>query len=469
MNRQDIIAAADAYLEKNWPAMVQDIERLVKIESIEDLEAAAPGAPFGPGPKAALTEVLAIAEGMGFSTCDVDGYMGYADLAGAGDKQIGIIGHMDVVPAGPGWHHEPYAVTEREGFLVGRGVLDDKGPSLMALHAMKCLADLELGFNHTIRFLFGANEESGMNDVPYYRERFDDPTFLFTPDAEFPVCYGEKGGFDADITSGPISDPVIVEFEGGAATNAVPGIAHAVVRADAAALPEAERITVTDLGDGAVRIEASGKSAHASTPESGINAIELIVRYLLANDLCGDDERKFLEFQEKLLSATDGSGVGLKTEDEYFGPLTVIGGTVTMKDDRFVQTMDSRFPTSITADEITAAMREHTDPIGATFENTLLMVPFLVKPDTPEIQTLLAAYNEITGAGAEPFTMGGGTYAREFSRGASFGPEMPWLPVPDWAGGIHGPDEAVSIEQLKTAFKIYALALYDLEQLDLAQ
>ena len=69
-----------------------------------------------------------------------------------------------------------------------------------------------------------------------------------------------------------------------------------------------------------------------------------------------------------------------------------------MKDGRFVQTMDSRFPTSITADEITAAMREHTDPIGATFENTLLMVPFLVKPDTPEIQTLLAAYNEITGA-----------------------------------------------------------------------
>ena len=123
---------------------------------------------------------------MGFSTCDVDGYMGYADLAGAGDKQIGIIGHMDVVPAGPGWHHEPYAVTEKEGFLIGRGVLDDKGPSLMALHAMKCLADLGLGFNHTIRFLFGVNEESGMNDVPYYRERFVDPAFLFTPDAEFP-------------------------------------------------------------------------------------------------------------------------------------------------------------------------------------------------------------------------------------------------------------------------------------------
>ena len=188
MNRQDIIAAADAYLEKNWSAMVRDIDRLVKIESTEDLASACPGAPFGPGPKAALDEVLALAADMGFSTRDVDGYMGCADLVGSGEKQIGIIGHMDVVPAGPGWHHEPYAVTEREGFLIGRGVLDDKGPSLMALHAMKCLADLDLGFKHTIRFLFGTNEESGMNDVPYYRERFADPAFLFTPDAEFPVC-----------------------------------------------------------------------------------------------------------------------------------------------------------------------------------------------------------------------------------------------------------------------------------------
>ena len=420
MNRQDVISAAEAYLEKNWPAMVQDIDRLVKIESVEDLEASEPGAPFGPGPKTALTEALSIAEDMGFSTCDVDGYMGYADLAGAGDKQIGIIGHMDVVPAGPGWHHEPYAVTEKEGFLIGRGVLDDKGPSLMALHAMKCLADLGLGFNHTIRFLFGVNEESGMNDVPYYRERFVDPAFLFTPDAEFPVCHGEKGGFDARITSGSISDPVIVEFAGGAAPNAVPGVAHAVVRADAAVLPEAESITVTDLGNGAARIEALGKSAHASMPENGVNAIELVVRYLLANELCSADERAFLEFQEKLLGATDGSGDGLKSEDDYFGPLTVIGGTVAMQDGRFVQTMDSRFPTSITEADIAAAMRAHTDPIGATFEVTLVKAPFLVKPDTPEIQTLLRAYNEITGVDAEPFTMGGGTYARVFSRAASF-------------------------------------------------
>ena len=49
MNRQDVISAAEAYLEKNWPAMVQDIDRLVKIESVEDLEASSPQRRLGRG------------------------------------------------------------------------------------------------------------------------------------------------------------------------------------------------------------------------------------------------------------------------------------------------------------------------------------------------------------------------------------------------------------------------------------
>ena len=101
---EDVLAGEiDSYLEKNWESIVADIERVVRIESTEDLPAAKPGAPFGPGPRAALTEALDIARGMGFEVHDVDGYVGYADLPGESDTQIGIIGHVDVVPAGPGW------------------------------------------------------------------------------------------------------------------------------------------------------------------------------------------------------------------------------------------------------------------------------------------------------------------------------------------------------------------------------
>ncbi len=474
MDNAELIGRIDADLEDNWEAMIGDIETLVRIPSFEDLDRKAAGAPFGPGPQEALTTALELAGDMGFQTHDAEGYIGFADFPGDSETQIGIIGHMDVVPAGPGWTFEPYAVTRKDGYLVGRGTLDDKGPSVVALHAMKFWKDLQDAgeaprFPYTVRFLFGANEESGMADVAYYHEHYDDPSFLFTPDAEFPVCYGEKGGYDGVITSKRIEEcaRVIAEFEGGAATNAVPGVAYAVVKADASQLPNTDRITVSAAGEGLARLEAVGKSAHASTPDEGINAIGLVVDYLLENGLCGADERAFLELDQKLLNHTDGSGIGIDSSDEYFGPLTIIGGTIKLDDGRFVQTLDSRFPTSITADRITERLRQLAGEIGATFENTLLMEPFLVKPDSPVIQALLNAYNEATGEDAKPFTMGGGTYAREFKSGASFGPEKPWVKDPAWVGTMHGPDEGISEELLKQAFKIYALTLDKLMQLDL--
>lgn len=468
MDRQELLDAADRYLDEHWEEVVADIKKLVEIPSFEEPEKAAPGAPFGPGPKQALEESLAMAESMGLQPHNVDGYMGYADLPGQTDTQLGIIGHVDVVPAGPGWHFEPFEMLRKDGYLVGRGTLDDKGPLVTILHALKLFADLCPDRRYTVRYLFGANEETDLMDVEYYRERFADPAFVLTPDAEFPVCYGEKGGYNGTVTSAPVDDPQIIDFEGGVATNAVPGEAFAVVKADGAALTGTDRIVVTPQDDGTVRLDATGRSAHASLPADGINAIGLIVDYLLDNGIGNDYEREFLLFLQKLLSHTDGSGVGLATSDKDFGPLTVIGGTITIDDQhRIVQTFDVRFPTSIDGPVITAAVEKLTEPLGATLENPLLLPPFLVDPDSPVIRTLLDAYHEVTGDDRKPFTIGGGTYAREFNAGSSFGVEMPWLPVPDWAGGMHGPDEAMSEDVLKQSFKIYLLALHDLMEVEL--
>ena len=464
----------DAYLAENWEAMVDDIAALVRIPSFMEGDKAAEGAPFGPGPRQALDAALGMAARMGFQTHDAEGYIGFADFPGASDTQIGIIGHTDVVPAGPGWTFEPYEVTRKEGYLVGRGTIDDKGPSVVALHAMKFWKDLQDAgeapqFPYTLRFLFGTNEESGMGDVAYYRRHYADPAFLFTPDAEFPVCYGEKGGFDGLLSSKPLpeADRVVVRLEGGVATNAVPGMAEAVVKADARDLPETDRIAVSADGPGRARLSATGKSAHASFPEDGVNAIGLIVDYLLEHGLCTPDERAFLELDQKLLGHTDGSGLGIQACDEHFGPLTVVGGTIETKGDRFVQSLDSRFPTSITPDQIAERVGRLAEQAGATFETTMVMEPFLMQPDSPVIQALLGAYNEATGEDAKPFTMGGGTYAREFTSGASFGPEKPWVENPSWVGGMHGPDEAMSEDLLKQAFKIYALTIQRLMELDL--
>ncbi len=472
-------AGARRYLAENWDAIVADIDALVRIPSVEDLQAAQePDAPYGPGPRAALTEALQMAARMGFDAHDVKGRIGYADLPGTSDTQIGIIGHVDVVPAGPGWTLPPFEVTRKDGCLAGRGVLDDKGPSVVALHAMKMLAESGVPRPYTVRFLFGANEETGMGDVAYYRERFADPAFLFTPDADFPVCNGEKGGINGWLESAPIKDGRLLELAGGMAANAVPGLAHAVVRLDGEGLALEAReerlafddggvLEVTCAGDGLLRLEARGKSAHASLPHLGVNAVRMVVGYLLDRGLLSEGEAVFLRAVRKLLDHTDGSGVGIACADEHFGPLTIVGGVIEFADGRIRQSFDSRYPTCITAEEIEGAMRALAESAGASARVGHVMVPFLVDPQAPTIQALLRAYNQVTGEGAKPFTMGGATYAREFSAGASFGPTMPWLEAPEWVGGIHAPDEAVSEEVLKTAFLAYACALFELMRIEL--
>lgn len=80
MDRKEIVAAAEAYWDAHRDAIVADIAKLVEIPSTEDLAAAAPGAPYGPGPAAALEAALEIAEGMGMAATNCEGHIGFADL-----------------------------------------------------------------------------------------------------------------------------------------------------------------------------------------------------------------------------------------------------------------------------------------------------------------------------------------------------------------------------------------------------
>ena len=470
---RDMQTLIDEYLAANWETMLADYAALIEIPSVEDLDAATPGAPFGPEPARALDAALGIAARMGLEAHNCEGYIGVADLPGASPAQIGIIGHVDVVPAGPGWHFEPYALTRKDGYLVGRGIIDDKGPIITALHAVNLFKQNGIELPYTLRMMFGANEETNMKDVKYYLEHYEEPAFLFTPDAEFPVSYGEAGIMGGLFTSKRITDGVIVDIAGGVAMNAVPGEAHAVVRARAADLASKDaHITVTDAGADAdgrplARIDVAGKSAHASTPELGVSAIRVLVDYLLMNDLCSYEEKQFLMLERAFLRATNGEGLNIACSDEHFGALTAVGGIIAMKDGCITQTLDARYPTCTSADAIAAEIRVYTDIIDATFEVLYDKKPFLLDKQSPAVEALLAAYREATGeAGAEPFTMKGGTYARCFKNAASFGPEKPWVAMPEWAGGMHGPDETASEESLKEAFRIYALTIDKLMELE---
>ncbi|WP_300251753.1 Sapep family Mn(2+)-dependent dipeptidase [uncultured Subdoligranulum sp.] len=459
-------ASIDAFAEQNRDNILRDITRLVAVPSVEGTPE--PGAPFGAGPRAALDKALEIAAELGLETYNAEGYIGWAQtgpIAG-GQKYLATITHTDVVPEGNGWDADPYTVRVRDGWLLGRGVSDDKGPGILCLYALKYLKDSGIELKYPVRALLGTNEETNMHDVDYYAAHYPMPAFCFTPDAEFPVCNGEKGGFNGEIVSPRLENGVILDFQGGVARNAVPDRAFCTVRVAPDAIECTEGVTKEAGENGATVLRGQGKSGHAAMPAGTVNAISLLVDCLLHNHIGTEAEQAYLRVLQKLHAATDGSAVGIAADDGLFDPLTIIGGTIGQEDGVIRQSFDCRYPTNTDPEKMTAAL-EQVCGTAAHLENLTSRVPFYIAADSPAIQTLINTYNEVTGEQQTPFTMGGGTYARHFPYAVSFGPEHTDVAIPAFAGPMHGANEGAPFEKLIEALKIYILALLRLQDVEL--
>ena len=455
--RRDI----EAFVEQNTEAVFRDIARLVAIDSVEG--APEEDAPFGPGPRRALELGLQIARELGLGAVNCEGRIGYASVGGEGERYLATITHLDVVPVGDGWKEDPFTMREREGWIIGRGVMDDKGPSVLCLYALKYLLDRKIPLRYPVRALLGANEESGMGDLTYYLAHYPAPVFCFSPDATFPLCNGEKGIYHGRIVSKlPLGE--ILDIHGGVAPNVIPDKAEATVRAEK--LAGGEFVEVEETAPGVWHLLATGKGGHASLPQGTRNAIGVLVDYLLENGIGDENDTAFLRLIQKLHRAWDGSALGVQADDGNFEPLTIVGGVIGVENGRMFQSVDSRYPTTTSGEQIAAGIRAHAGEIAeVTVDRDA--APFYMALDNPALQACLGAYNDFTGEDAKPYTIGGGTYARHFPNAVAFGPEHPERPMPDFAGPIHGVDEAACKDWLLEALKVYILALVELEKLDL--
>ncbi len=449
----------DRFVEENTENIKRDIARLVAINSVESTPEA--DAPFGRGPREALNLGLQIARELGLGAVDCEGRIGYAAL-GEGERYLATITHLDVVPVADGWTGDPFVMREREGWLLGRGVLDDKGPSVLCLYALKYLKDKKIPLRYPIRALLGANEETGMADVEYYLANYTPPIFCFSPDADFPLVNGEKGIFHGALRA-KVARENIVDIHGGVAVNAIPQKAEALVKAES--LASSGRVTAEKAGENLWKLTAEGVAGHASMPEGTVNAIGVLVDYLLENRVCRGEEKQLLELLAALHRHTDGSGLGVQADDGLFKPLTIVGGLIGLEDGKIVQSLDSRYPTNTSGEQIAEGIRAKAGELAEVVVKHDA-APFYMPLDNPAIRACIDAYNTVTGENAEPFTIGGGTYARDFPNAVSFGPEHPERPVPDFVGPIHGADEGACLDWLLEALKVYILALIELEKLD---
>lgn len=183
----------EKYLKKD--ELIKNLQELIKIPSVH-AEANIPNEPFGKNTIKALEYTLNLGKKLGFRVKNVDGYCGYIEF-GEGTELIGIVGHLDVVPEGENWTYPPFEAYIEDNKIYGRGAIDDKGPVITSLYAMKSVMDYftenNITINKRVRLILGLNEERDWKCIDYYKKHEEIPSIGFSPDADFPCIYAEKG------------------------------------------------------------------------------------------------------------------------------------------------------------------------------------------------------------------------------------------------------------------------------------
>lgn len=447
--------------------IVESTQEILRFRSVEGQKDG--DMPFGKDVHDCLIYTLNLAEELGFRTKNVDNYAGHAEI-GEGDEIVGILVHLDVVPEGEGWDHDPYGGIIEDGNIFGRGTLDDKGPAIASLYAMKAIVDSGVKLNKRVRIIFGLNEETGWAGIDYYLKHEATPNLAFTPDSSFPACHGEKGIISCNIekefkeclADGGIE---ILSIKGGNAANMVPDWAEAKI-VETYNIDDFVKAYMEDFGgeftlernDGITTIHSVGISAHGSTPEVGRNAISYLLGLINVLDIQLGDLAGFIRYYDMVIGLEyNGERAGCAFEDEDSGKLTYNVGTIDLDKNGVKLVINPRYPITTPYEDVVTGIKECFEFIDMKYTENDHMKPIYFPKDHPLISKLMKVYQDHTGDMSEPSTTGGGTYARAMDNAVAFGGVFPGDPEL-----AHQKNEFISIDNLIKTSQIYASAIYEL-------
>lgn len=463
-------------IEKDKENMINKICDLIKIPSISDEMKAKEGMPFGEECNKALKYILDLGEKMGFKTKNIDGYCGYIEF-GEGKELIGIVSHLDVVPAEEiDWKiTKPFNPKVEENKIYGRGAIDDKGPTIAALYAMKAVKD-NVKVNKRIRLIIGLNEEKGWKCINYYKTKEEIPLIGFSPDADFPCIYAEKGLLSGYIEMPYNNNNQKINIEkidcNNNAMNVVPKYCYCELKVQQLNIIDVKNELQTIVKNKNFNIEikenidkieliSHGISSHAAHPDLGKNAIsqvmvtiaELYKNYNIKNDL--------LDFFEKYINIDyNGNLLKINKKDES-GELTLNLARFELENKILKIGMNLRIPVNTEIEYVEEKIKEKV----AEYKNLKIVFKgrinkLFINKESKLVKTLTNIYNEITGQNTKPIAIGGATYARAFPNFVSFGANMPGK-----KDMCHQADEYISIDNLIISAKIYAEAICELDKL----
>lgn len=432
-------------LENNFSEFLNNLDRVVSIPSYYQEDSTK--YPFGENIQKVLEEMIDICKELGFRTyIDSEGYYGYAEI-GSGEKLVGVLGHLDVVPPGDlsKWENEPFKPVIKDGKYYGRGAQDDKGPTLAAIYALKTLLDCGFKLKYRVRFIFGTDEENLWRDMPKYVENEEIPTVGFTPDSKFPLIYSEKGLLQCKLIAKNESGLV---FKGGDAFNSVPS--NIIVPKNEELMKVLLELNY-EFKDKDEVIEIVGKSVHAQVAETGINAIN---RYMHALTKLGKETKSGKFITENLIGYDFAEPIFELVKDEHSGELKFNVGKIEFTEENEILMIDMRIPVTYDKEKIVETLSRKAKEYGFEYIQHDYLKSIYVPLDSELITTLMSAYQEITGdMESQPVASGGATYARAMNNCVAFGCVLPGSPKTE-----HQPNEYIILDDIKKAMKIYMKA-----------
>lgn len=417
---------------------IKALERLMKVESVEGPAEA--GAPFGPGPRKALDVMLEIASNWGFEVENVDNAVGFASwqLDSSTDDYVGVLGHLDVVAAGSGWHSPAFNLTIKDNQAYGRGVLDNKGPTLASLFAAKLLKDSGKVYSKNLRVIFGTNEESGSADLAYYLAKHKAPRLGFTPDSQFPAVYAEKGMVSVRLTTLFTEEEItgLKAIEGDFVASSIPDQATFV------------------LSDGTQQ-SFSGRRTPSNEPHLGLNAITLGASQLCRHDLFSRKLQVYFTWiTNSLHNFHAGEGLVGSTPEMA---LQISPHTLELKDNQLHLSLSLRYSIEFKEDVILKLLQGNLPTQETRLKVTRSFAPIAFDRSHPMLDTMRRAYETVTGLDGSPIITTGATYARFMPNIIAFGPSFPGQ-----IGIAHNHNEYMFVDDLKRNIEIYRLTLDEL-------
>ena len=192
-----------------------------------------------------------------------------AEIGDGEGPVLAFAGHIDTVHEGDldTWSTDPFEVVRKDGSLYGRGTTDMKGGIAEFLIAMIELQESGAPLHGTIRFIATVDEEKTEAGAKLLTER----------------------GYLDDVEAMVIAEPTGVAlddiddyFHSGGAVIDPEALAELNEKKRGSKAPEQHFIFHAHKGFLAYEVTAKGKAAHSSMPKLGINAIDHLITYYLA-------------------------------------------------------------------------------------------------------------------------------------------------------------------------------------------